>query len=100
MVLRKYATSIKKYPNQTYFFFFDYKIIYIDIYSYDRIVAPPEEIGSSLRGKRYEKLDSDGIISPGERISPGDIYINKQTPLNTTDALANPDKIADSGISF
>jgi DNA-directed RNA polymerase III subunit RPC2 len=29
----------------------------------------------------------DGLARPGERIQPGDVYINKQTPTNTTDQL-------------
>jgi DNA-directed RNA polymerase III subunit RPC2 len=38
----------------------------------------------------------DGIASPGERVEPGKVYINKQTPINTTDTLANPDNIPES----
>ncbi len=41
-------------------------------------------------------LDADGICSPGERVEPGKVYVNKQTPINTTDTLANPDNIPES----
>eukprot|EP00002_Diphylleia_rotans_P011026 TRINITY_DN2189_c0_g1_i1.p1 TRINITY_DN2189_c0_g1~~TRINITY_DN2189_c0_g1_i1.p1 ORF type:complete len:798 (+),score=130.37 TRINITY_DN2189_c0_g1_i1:142-2535(+) len=78
IVLRKYATAIKKYPNQTY----------------DRIVAPPDLTG--VRKKAYQALDSDGICRVGDRVHPGDIYINKQTPTNTGDPLTNPDSLPDS----
>eukprot|EP00005_Dracoamoeba_jomungandri_P006609 CAMPEP_0174279002 /NCGR_PEP_ID=MMETSP0439-20130205/61792_1 /TAXON_ID=0 /ORGANISM="Stereomyxa ramosa, Strain Chinc5" /LENGTH=290 /DNA_ID=CAMNT_0015371477 /DNA_START=452 /DNA_END=1321 /DNA_ORIENTATION=- len=45
---------------------------------------------------RYEKLDIDGIVSPGERLEPGDIYINKQTPQNTSDTLSNLDVLPET----
>lgn len=37
-------------------------------------------------------LDHDGIAHVGEVIQPGDIYVNKQSPINTRDAIANPGK--------
>ncbi|ELR20086.1 DNAdirected RNA polymerase, beta subunit [Acanthamoeba castellanii str. Neff] len=78
IVLKKTTATIKKYPNQTF----------------DRIVGPPPE---NDRGqKRFDCLDVDGIASPGERVEPGKVYINKQTPINTTDTLANPDNIPES----
>jgi DNA-directed RNA polymerase III subunit RPC2 len=58
-------------------------------------VGPPPE---GDRGqKRFDVLDVDGIASPGERLEPGKVYINKQTPVNTTDTLANPENIPESG---
>eukprot|EP01098_Paradermamoeba_levis_P010664 TRINITY_DN4487_c0_g3_i2.p1 TRINITY_DN4487_c0_g3~~TRINITY_DN4487_c0_g3_i2.p1 ORF type:complete len:1132 (+),score=308.58 TRINITY_DN4487_c0_g3_i2:455-3397(+) len=79
MVLRRYTTNIKKYPNSTY----------------DRVVGPPED-NKGKRNPRYQTLDLDGIGSPGEIIHPGDIYVNKQSPINTLDTLSNPENIPDS----
>ena len=38
----------------------------------------------------------DGIAAVGERISPGDVYVNKQSPGNTRDPLPNPQAMPDS----
>lgn len=29
------------------------------------------------------KLDDDGMVAPGENIEPDDIYINRQSPIDT-----------------
>ena len=78
IVLRKYGTQIKKYSNRTT----------------DRIVPPTE----SQKGptSRHKLLDGDGIASVGERIEPGDVYVNKQSPSNTRDPLPNPQAMPDS----
>lgn len=39
--------------------------------------------------------DFDGIAGVGEIIRPGDIYINKESPLNTKDNVPNPSAIPD-----
>jgi DNA-directed RNA polymerase III subunit RPC2 len=85
IVLRKYGANLKMYPNS----------------SFDRIVPPPE-VPPSKRGQKtkYDILDEDGIASPGSPISAGDIYINKQTPTNTRDAVSNVDNLPDSGIDL
>eukprot|EP00744_Colponema_vietnamica_P010506 GILI01014846.1.p1 GENE.GILI01014846.1~~GILI01014846.1.p1 ORF type:complete len:800 (+),score=237.77 GILI01014846.1:333-2402(+) len=88
IVLRKYANSIKRYANGTY----------------DRIVGPPEELTvsegkrapPSMANKKFQALDEDGLARVGERIFPGDIYINKQSPSNTHDTFTNPDALPDS----
>ena len=62
--LRKYGAQIKKYSNRTT----------------DRIVPPSEEQRNSLaKNGRHRLLDGDGI-AVGERIRPGDVYVNKQSP--------------------
>lgn len=83
MVLRKYASSLKTYANQ----------------SFDRIVPPPEEPPNkkSTKRSRFDILDDDGIASPGLPIAAGDVYINKQTPVNTQNPLPNLDNLPDSG---
>ena len=78
VVLRKYGAQIKKYSNRTT----------------DRIVAPSEaQLGAN---GRHRLLDKDGIAAVGERITPGDVYVNKQSPSNTRDPLANPQAMPDS----
>lgn len=39
---------------------------------------------------KFKLLDKDGIACVGEVIQPGDVYINKQSPINTRDPVANP----------
>ena len=78
IVLRKYGCTIKKYSNRTQ----------------DRIVPPtPAQTGPN---GRHRLLDKDGIAAVGERISPGDVYVNKQSPGNTRDPLPNPQAMPDS----
>ena len=83
-VLKKSVTSVKRYGNHTL----------------DRIVAPPEDSGKvgGAKGvnKRYAALDSDGLCRVGERVQPGDVLINKQQPINTSDTLPNAASLPDS----
>ncbi|KAH7871222.1 uncharacterized protein C8R40DRAFT_1162803 [Lentinula edodes] len=67
-VLRKNATLIRKYPNGTF----------------DRLAdAPFDENGS--KAKKYDIIQEDGLAGVGERVDPGDVYINKQSPTNAND---------------
>ncbi|KAF9006949.1 hypothetical protein BDQ17DRAFT_1389117 [Cyathus striatus] len=67
-VLRKNATLIRKYPNGTF----------------DRLAdAPVDENGQVA--KKYDIIQSDGLAGVGERVDPGDVYVNKQSPTNATD---------------
>ncbi|KAG5638940.1 DNA-directed RNA polymerase III subunit [Sphagnurus paluster] len=67
-VLRKNVTLIRKYPNGTF----------------DRLAdAPLDENGQVA--KKYDIIQMDGLAGVGERVDPGDIYINKQSPTNATD---------------
>ena len=74
IVLRKYATSIKKHANSTE----------------DKFFPPNPE----YRSRRMELLDADGIASAGEIIRNGDVYVNKYTPENTRDTFSNPKNLA------
>ncbi|CAO3572516.1 unnamed protein product [Mortierella alpina] len=68
-VLRKYATLLRQYPNG----------------SYDRLADPPVHPDNpDVVQEKFEVLDKDGIASVGERIKPGQVYINKQMPTNTS----------------
>ncbi|KAG1774746.1 beta and beta-prime subunits of DNA dependent RNA-polymerase [Suillus placidus] len=67
-VLRKNATLIRKYPNGTF----------------DRLAdAPLDENGQTQ--KKYDIVQLDGLAGVGERVDPGDVYVNKQTPTNAND---------------
>lgn len=70
-VMRKQSTVIRKYANGTH----------------DRLAdAPLDENG--VKAKRYDILQADGIAGVGERVDPGDVYVNKQTPTNANDNSA------------
>lgn len=64
-VFRKYATTLRKYPNGTE----------------DRVGDRHEENGAPI--KKHALLDHHGLAAVGEKVSAGEVYINKQTPLNT-----------------
>ena len=50
---------------------------------FDRLAdAPNDETGKM---KKYDIIEEDGVAGVGERVDPGDIYINKQTPTNAND---------------
>ncbi|KAN0065336.1 DNA-directed RNA polymerase III complex subunit Rpc2 [Thecaphora frezii] len=67
-VMKKSSTVIRKYPNGTH----------------DRLAdAPVDENGK--KQKRYDILQADGIAGVGERVDQGDVYVNKQTPVNAND---------------
>ncbi|KAI0033036.1 beta and beta-prime subunits of DNA dependent RNA-polymerase [Vararia minispora EC-137] len=67
-VLRKNAALLRKYPNGTF----------------DRLAdAPLDETGNPQ--KKYDIVQPDGLAGVGERVDPGDVYINKQSPANAND---------------
>jgi len=84
LTLRRYSTVIKKYSNSTH----------------DRVVKPPlctPENENDHLMRRYRPLDpTDGIAMPGEEIKPGQIYVNRQCPRETSDTLTNTDAVKDS----
>eukprot|EP00123_Amoebidium_parasiticum_P016330 comp23392_c4_seq1/m.38764 comp23392_c4_seq1/g.38764 ORF comp23392_c4_seq1/g.38764 comp23392_c4_seq1/m.38764 type:complete len:1167 (-) comp23392_c4_seq1:231-3731(-) len=73
IVYRKYATTVRKYPNQ----------------SFDRIMGPPLDDQGNTPA-RYDTLEQDGIAGVGEPVNPGDVYINKESPVNTQNPLTDP----------
>eukprot|EP00026_Physarum_polycephalum_P001126 Phypoly_transcript_01127.p1 GENE.Phypoly_transcript_01127~~Phypoly_transcript_01127.p1 ORF type:complete len:1105 (+),score=124.69 Phypoly_transcript_01127:86-3400(+) len=83
IVLKKKVEMVKKYANQTY----------------DRVM-PPSYGQSAEQSKRvnrkFECLDEDGIVRPGEILHKGQVYLNKYSPLNTTDTVSDPDRLSDS----
>ncbi|MCO5550846.1 hypothetical protein L7F22_004339 [Adiantum nelumboides] len=83
IVMKKSSALIKKYTNRTS----------------DRIVAPKliaDKEGRLRVPDRAQLQDYDGIAGVGEIIRPGDIYINKESPINTRDNMPNPMAIPDS----
>lgn len=72
-VMKKSTAQLRKYPNG----------------SFDRLANPPEdpETGAKLRG--YDVLEADGIAGVGERVDSGDVYVNKQIPVNAHDQSAS-----------
>ena len=50
---------------------------------YDRLADAPMENGQI--SKKYDIIQPDGLAGVGERVDPGDVYINKQTPVNAND---------------
>ncbi|KAK6945728.1 RNA polymerase Rpb2, domain 5 [Dillenia turbinata] len=59
----------------------------------DRIVRP-NRVGYDA--ERMQILDDDGLASPGEIIRSNDIYINRESPINTKETIANPMALPDS----
>ncbi|KZV72284.1 beta and beta-prime subunits of DNA dependent RNA-polymerase [Peniophora sp. CONT] len=67
-VLRKNTTLLRKYPNGTF----------------DRLADAPRDENGQL-AKKYDIIQPDGLAGVGERVDPGDVYINKQSPANAND---------------
>ncbi|KAN0120432.1 hypothetical protein V8E52_004259 [Russula decolorans] len=67
-VLRKNMTLIRKYPNGTY----------------DRLADAPLDENGQVQ-KKFDIIQLDGLAGVGERVDPGDVYVNKQTPSNAND---------------
>jgi DNA-directed RNA polymerase III subunit RPC2 len=69
-VLRKYSTKLLKYANR----------------SADRIGdrEMEEKDGVLVPIKKHRLLGADGLANVGEKASSGEVYIKKETPLNTS----------------
>jgi DNA-directed RNA polymerase III subunit RPC2 len=67
-VMRKYATMIKSYPNRTY----------------DRLVTGPEQ-----EMEKYSLIENDGLAGVGEKIRDGQVFVNKQSPLETNPRVSS-----------
>ncbi|KAI4155437.1 MAG: hypothetical protein LQ341_000167 [Variospora aurantia] len=65
-VFRKWATTLRKYPNGTE----------------DRVGNRIEENGAPIR--KHALLDEHGLAHVGEKISSNEVYIMKQVPLNAS----------------
>lgn len=68
-VLRKYSTQLRKYPNR----------------SADRIGdRQMEEKDRNKPIKKHAILSYDGVAMVGEKVASGQVYLNKEVPLNTS----------------
>ncbi|OAP64757.1 hypothetical protein AYL99_00729 [Fonsecaea erecta] len=74
-VLRKYPVSIKTYANET-----------------TDMVYPPSKNSDGTIAKGHALLDSDGVACVGEKVSSGEIYVNKYVPRN-----ANSSGLSENG---
>ncbi|KAH9686455.1 DNA-directed RNA polymerase III subunit 2 [Citrus sinensis] len=53
----------------------------------DRILRPDR---TGPGAERMQILDDDGLAAPGEIIKPNDVYINKESPLETRGSIMSP----------
>ena len=80
MTLRRFETSLEKYPNGT-----------------KDVRQGPVNDSFYKNGKysrNFHALDKDGLPFIGSELSLGDIYVNKFTPLNTKDFLSSTSEIS------
>lgn len=68
LVYKNSKCTVKRYPNQ----------------SFDRIMGPSKDSTTDKVIFRHEALDSDGIVSPGERILNKMVLVNKEMPNLTS----------------
>ena len=50
----------------------------------DRLAYAPMDESTKKKVQKYDIIDWDGLA--GERVDPGDVYFNKQTPTNANDS--------------
>lgn len=60
----------------------------------DRILVPPV-IGTNPSLKKFHAVDKDGISYVGSMVSSGDVIVNKETPVNKVDLIADPHSLPD-----
>jgi len=79
IVMRKFAASIRVYSHAS-------------TMTHDAIFRVE---GADATRPQYNALDLDGIVSPGQPVSTGDVLVNKQTPIMQMDGLgmSNPDAV-------
>ncbi|PSS02904.1 DNA-directed RNA polymerase III subunit 2 like [Actinidia chinensis var. chinensis] len=76
IVMKKLSAENQKYENNTS----------------DRIIRPQRD---GHDAERMQILDDDGLAAPGEIIRPNDIYINKQSPIDTRSKVSSPAGLED-----
>jgi len=69
VVIRKHATTLKRFANGTSERIVSAKFLGLDM--------------TDKRNQRYAALDDDGIVAVGESVSNGDILVNKEAPVDT-----------------
>ncbi len=51
---------------------------------FDRLADAPVDDNGQIQ-KKYDIIQNDGLAGVGERVDPGDVYVNKQSPSNAND---------------
>ena len=54
------------------------------LHRFDRLADAPLDENGQIQ-KKYAIIQQDGLAGVGERVDPGDVYINKQIPTNAND---------------
>ena len=80
MTLRRFETSFEKYPNGTS----------------DIRLDPKKD--PDYKKLKYSAVDKDGLPFVGAKLTNGDIFVNKFTPLNTSDFLTGANEISYSKV--
>lgn len=81
MLVRRTPTELKRWSNG----------------AMDRLYAGPEVFSNNppFSIKRLHAIDSDGLARIGSRLTNGDVYINKYTPINKADLVPDTDNLPD-----
>jgi len=81
-VVRKHAVGLRRYPNGTC----------------DRVCRPPSlSEGSERSNHKFACLEEDGLPRVGARISPGQAYLYKETPMDTMTTMTSQQSIQQVG---
>ncbi|XP_055374306.1 DNA-directed RNA polymerase III subunit RPC2 [Condylostylus longicornis] len=85
LVYRNSKCTVKRYANQTY----------------DRIMGPAKDLTTNKIVYKHEALDTDGIASPGEKVTNKQILINKEMPAVTSiNSLEQKEPSAQNNIQY
>ncbi|XP_039049458.1 DNA-directed RNA polymerase III subunit 2 [Hibiscus syriacus] len=76
IVMKKYAHVIEKYRGAS-----------------DRLLTP---LRTGSGSERMQKLDNDGIATPGEIIRPKDVLLNKEVPIYKSGSSVSSESLRDS----
>ena len=67
-----------------YIYLYLFYIFFSYFDSFDRLADAPVDENGQIH-KKYDIIQPDGLAGVGERVDPGDVYINKQVPVNAND---------------
>jgi len=84
LVYKSSKCTVKRYANRTY----------------DRIMGPMKDLSTDKIIFKHEALDSDGIVSPGEKVVNKMVLINKEMPTVTSSNPVEQKDAAPQTMSF
>lgn len=84
LVYKGSKCTVKRYANRTY----------------DRIMGPIKDITTDKVIPKHEALDSDGIVSPGEKVFNKMILINKEMPTITSSNPVEHKELSPQAMAF